>query len=52
MWTLVLFFGCSILFGALRRATEGESTLVVVGVQVLALGVVVVGVAVAVRKLR
>jgi hypothetical protein len=52
LWTLVLFFGASILFGLLRRATEDSSTGVTVAVQVGALVLVVAAVAVVVRSLR
>jgi uncharacterized membrane protein YhaH (DUF805 family) len=52
LWVLVLFFGCSILFGALRRLTEDESTGVVVGVQLGALAVVVTAVVLVFRRLR
>ena len=40
LWTLTAFFGASILFGALRRATEGESTGVTIAVQLFALAAV------------
>ena len=52
MWTLVLFFGGTVLFGGLRNATEDSSTEVVVAVQVGALAVVIVGVVLVVRRLR
>jgi hypothetical protein len=52
LWTLVLFFGASILFGLLRRATEDSSTGVTVAVQVGALVLVIAAVAVVVRSLR
>jgi LPXTG-motif cell wall-anchored protein len=45
LWTLVVFFGASILFGALRNATEDESTgvqlLVQLGAVLLVLGAIV-----------
>jgi MYXO-CTERM domain-containing protein len=45
LWTLVVFFGASILFGALRNATEDESTgvqlLVQLGAALLVLGAIV-----------
>jgi hypothetical protein len=50
-WTLVLFFGASILFGSLRRATEDSSAGVVVAVQVAALALVI-GVVVAFVRSR
>jgi hypothetical protein len=52
LWTLVLFFGASLLFASLRRATEGSSTGVVVGVQVGALALVIAAVVIVVRLLR
>jgi uncharacterized membrane protein YhaH (DUF805 family) len=52
LWTLVLFFGASLLFGSLRRATEGERTALVVGVQVGALALLVAAVVVFVRRRR
>jgi hypothetical protein len=52
LWTLVLFFGASILFGSLRRATEGASTGVTVAVQVGALALVLAAVVIVVRLLR
>jgi hypothetical protein len=52
MWTLVLFFGGTVLFGGLRTATEDSSTEVVVAVQVGALAVVILGVVLVVRRLR
>lgn len=51
LWTLVLFFGASILFGTLRRATEDSSTGVAVAVQVGALVLVVGGIVIVVRRL-
>jgi hypothetical protein len=52
LWTLTLFFGCSLLFGLLRRATEDSSTGVTVAVQVGALAVVIAAVVFVVRRLR
>jgi uncharacterized membrane protein YhaH (DUF805 family) len=52
LWTLVLFFGASLLFGALRRATEDSSTGVTVVVQVGALALVIAGIVIVVRRLR
>jgi hypothetical protein len=51
LWTLVVFFGASILFSTIRRATEDEST----GVQLLAqlgAGLLVVGAIVIIVKRR
>jgi len=43
MWTLVLFFGASLMFGYIRRATEDESTGVALAAQATA-GVLLVAV--------
>jgi hypothetical protein len=51
LWTLVAFFGGSVLFGGLRRLTEDSSAGIVVAVQVGALAVAI-GVIVAIVKLR
>ncbi len=37
LWTLVVFFGASIVFGAIRNATEDEPAAVSLGLAVLAL---------------
>jgi hypothetical protein len=42
LWTLVVFFGASILFAAIRNATEDEGTGLSLGVQ-LAAGLLLVG---------
>jgi hypothetical protein len=42
LWTLVLFFGASIMFGAIRNATEDESTGVSLGLQLFA-GLLLIG---------
>jgi len=42
LWTLVVFFGASILFAALRNATRDEGAGVTLAIQLLA-GAVVVG---------
>jgi MYXO-CTERM domain-containing protein len=42
MWTLVVFFGASILFAAIRNATDDESAGVQLAAQ-LAAGLLVVG---------
>jgi hypothetical protein len=41
LWVLAAFFGGSVLFGGLRRLTEGESAGVVVAVQLGALALVI-----------
>lgn len=42
LWTLVLFFGASIMFAAIRDATRGEGTGLSLGAQ-LAAGLLLVG---------
>jgi hypothetical protein len=42
LWTIVVFFGASILFAAIRNATEGEGVGVSLLIQ-LAAGVLLVG---------
>jgi len=49
---LVVFFGGSVLFGALRRLTEDEPTGVVIAVQLGALALFVGVLVVVVRRLR
>ena len=43
LWTIVLFFGASIMFAAIKSATEDEGAGVALGAQ-LAAGLVLVGV--------
>jgi hypothetical protein len=52
LWTLALFFGASVLFGYLRKATEDSSTGVTVAVQVGALALLVAGIVIVVRRLQ
>jgi len=42
LWTLVVFFGASILFAAIRNATSDEGTGLSLGLQLVA-GLVLVG---------
>jgi len=51
LWTLVLFFGASIMFGAIRKATEDEGAGLSLGVQ-LAAGLLLIGVLVVFVRLR
>ena len=51
LWALVLFFGASIAFSAIQRATDDESLAVSMGLQALALAAIV-GVIVLVVKRR
>ena len=52
LWTVVLFFAGSILFGALHRLTEHSSTAVTIAVQFGALAIVIAALVVVVRRLR
>jgi membrane protein DedA with SNARE-associated domain len=52
LWTLIAFLGGWFLFGALRRATEGEGTAVSLLVQVAALAVVIGVMVLVARRLR
>ncbi len=52
LWTLVLFFGCSLVFGALRNATEGEPLGLRLGVQVAALALIIAAVVAVVKRRR
>ena len=42
LWAIVVFFGASVLFGAISNATEDESTALRVGLQAIA-GVALIG---------
>ena len=42
LWTLVVFFGASVLFGAISNVTEDESTGLRVGLQAVA-GLALIG---------
>ena len=52
LWTLVVFFGASIVFGAIRRATDDESAIVSLGVAVLALAAMIAAITFVVRRRR
>ena len=41
LWTLTAFFGATVAFATIRAATEGESAAVSVGLQAVALAVIV-----------
>ena len=42
LWTLVLFFGASVMFGAIRKATEDEGSGVALAAQAAA-GLLLIG---------
>jgi hypothetical protein len=52
LWSLVLFFGASIVFATIRKATAGQSVLLTLGLEVAALAVIVAGVVLVVRRRR
>ena len=52
LWTLVLFFGASIVFSEIRHATDDQSIGVTLGLEALALAVIVAGVVIFVRRRR
>ena len=49
LWTLVVFFGATVAFGAIRSATEDQSAGVTIGLQAVAM-LVIIGVVVAVVR--
>jgi zinc transporter ZupT len=52
LWTLVVFFGATVLFGLIGNATEDESTALRIGLQAVA-GVILIGVLIVlVRRTR
>jgi MYXO-CTERM domain-containing protein len=52
LWTIVVFFGATVLFGAISNATEDESTALRIGLEAVA-GVALIGVlALIVRRTR
>jgi hypothetical protein len=52
LWTLVVFFGATVLFGVIANATEDESAGLRIGLQALA-GVILIGVLIVlVRRTR
>ena len=52
LWTLVLFFGGTVLFGAVRNLTDDESVGIQIGAQTLALIVVLGALVLFVRRTR
>ena len=52
LWTIVVFFGASVLFGAIGNATEDESAALRIGLQAVA-GALLIGLlVVVVRRTR
>jgi hypothetical protein len=52
LWALVVFFGASLMFSTIRRATEDESTGLALGLQALAGLVLVAAIVVVVKRRR
>lgn len=52
LWTLVVFFGASIVFSTIRNATEDESVAVTLGLELLAGAVVIGAIVLIVRRRR
>lgn len=50
LWTLVVFFGAGLVFRAINEATEGETVALRLGLQVLALVVIVAALTLVVRR--
>jgi hypothetical protein len=50
LWTLVIFFGASIMFAAIRNATSDESAGVQLAAQLAAGAVLVAAIVVVVRR--
>lgn len=49
-WTLVLFFGCSVAFAAIRRLTEDSGRGVTLLAQVAAMAVIIGAIVIYVRR--
>ena len=52
LWTLVVFFGASVLFGIIGNATEDESDAVRIGLQAGAALVLIAALVIYVRRQR
>jgi hypothetical protein len=52
LWTIVVFFGASVLFGAIANATEDEPTGLRIGLQAVAGVALICLLAVIVRRTR
>jgi uncharacterized membrane protein YhaH (DUF805 family) len=50
-WTLALFFGSAIAFGAIRKLTEDQGALVTLAAQLAALALIVVAIVLVMRRL-
>ena len=52
LWALVLFFGASVAFSAIRRATDDQGIAVTLGLEALALAAMVAGIVFVMRRRR
>jgi hypothetical protein len=52
LWIMVVFFGASVVFGMIRNATEDESVVLTIGLEVLALAVIIGAIVLVVRRQR
>lgn len=50
LWTLTLFFGASIAFAAIRRATNGHGIALTLGLELVALALMIGAVVLVVRR--
>ena len=50
LWTLTAFFGATVVFGLIRSATEDQGTGVSLGLQLVALALIVVAIVVVQRR--
>jgi lipopolysaccharide export LptBFGC system permease protein LptF len=52
LWAFVVFFGATVAFQAVQRATEDESVVVTLALEVVVLALIVGGVVLLVRRQR
>ena len=50
LWTLTLFFGAMVIFGLIRNATEDEGFGASIGLQLVALALIVVAIVIVQRR--
>lgn len=49
LWSLTVFFGATLVYGLIRKATEGQSWGLTLGLQVAALVVMIAGIVIFMR---
>jgi membrane protein DedA with SNARE-associated domain len=52
LWTIVVFFGATVLFGAIGNLTEDEGDVLRIGLQAIAALIVIAALVVYVRRTR